>query len=97
MTWPPSGSLARCSAAGRIATAAFARTRQALFIIAVNCTEPGGVCFCASMGTGPAAGPGYDLALTERIDDSGHWFVAETGSPEGPHPGRGAAPRRVRR
>ena len=27
--------------------------RQGLFIIAADCTEPGGVCFCASMGTGP--------------------------------------------
>ena len=62
---------------------AFTRTRQALFVVAVNCTEPGGVCFCASMGTGPDAGPGYDLALTERIDESGHWFLAEAGTPAG--------------
>jgi ferredoxin len=62
---------------------AFARTRRALFVVAVNCTEPGGVCFCASMGTGPAAGPGYDLALTERLDESGHWFLAEAGTAEG--------------
>jgi len=62
---------------------AFTRTRQALFVVAVNCTEPGGVCFCASMGTGPAAGPGYDLALTEQSDESGHWFVAEAGTAEG--------------
>jgi ferredoxin len=58
-------------------------SRPRPFIVAVNCTEPGGLCFCASMGTGPAAGPGYDLALTERIDDVGHWFLAEPGSPEG--------------
>ena len=77
---------------------AFARTRQNLFVVAVNCTEPGGVCFCASMGTGPAAGPGYDLALTERLDESGHWFLAEAGTPEGarilagvPHRGASAA------
>jgi hypothetical protein len=61
----------------------FTRAWQGLFVVAVNCTEPGGVCFCASMGTGPAAGPGYDLALTEQIGPSGHWFVAETGSEEG--------------
>ncbi len=53
------------------------------FLVAVNCTEPGGLCFCASTGTGPAVGPGYDLALTERIDDTGHWFLAEPGSPAG--------------
>ena len=75
--------LGRVLGGGPYPDGAFTRTRQGLFIVAVNCTEPGGVCFCASMGTGPAAGPGYDLALTERIDDSGHWFVAEAGSPEG--------------
>ena len=52
-------------------------------MVAVNCTEPGGVCFCASMGTGPGVSPGYDLALTERIDDQGHWFLAEAGTAEG--------------
>ncbi|ABG91873.1 probable ferredoxin [Rhodococcus jostii RHA1] len=54
-----------------------------LFIVAAHCTEPGGVCFCASMGTGPAAGPGYDLALTERIDEHGHRFVVEVGTESG--------------
>jgi ferredoxin len=39
--------------------------REAAFILAVNCTEPGGTCFCASMKTGPRCGPGFDLALTE--------------------------------
>jgi ferredoxin len=92
------GILGRVLGAGPHPDGAFEQARQGLFIVAVNCTEPGGVCFCASMGTGPAAGPGYDLALTERIDDSGHWFVAETGSPEGarilaevPHRGAAAA------
>jgi len=62
---------------------AFSRRRDGLFVIAVGCTEPGGLCFCASMGTGPAPGPGYDLALTERIDDAGHRFVVEVGSKDG--------------
>jgi ferredoxin len=61
----------------------FVRRRQRLFVVAAGCTEPGGVCFCASMGTGPAPGPGYDLALTERIDESGHRFVVDVGSEEG--------------
>ncbi|EKT81487.1 ferredoxin [Rhodococcus opacus M213] len=60
-----------------------ARRFRQLFIVAAHCTEPGGVCFCASMGTGPAAGPGYDLALTERIDDNGHRFVVEAGTESG--------------
>jgi ferredoxin len=59
------------------------RRRQGLLVIAAGCTEPGGVCFCASMGTGPAPGPGYDLALTERIDAAGHRFVVEVGTEAG--------------
>ncbi|WP_197415728.1 4Fe-4S dicluster domain-containing protein [Mycobacterium sp. IS-1742] len=54
-----------------------------IFVVAVNCTEPGGLCFCASMNTGPAVGPGYDLALTERIDGSGRRYVVDVGSDEG--------------
>ncbi|MCV7091182.1 4Fe-4S dicluster domain-containing protein [Mycobacterium interjectum] len=55
--------------------------RRRAFVVAVNCTEPGGLCFCASMGTGPAAGPGYDLALTERL--AGAAYLVDVGSPEG--------------
>ncbi|WP_350275751.1 4Fe-4S dicluster domain-containing protein [Kribbella sp. HUAS MG21] len=46
---------------------------QSLFVVAVNCTEPGEVCFCASMGTGPTAGAGADLTLTEMPD---HFLVS---------------------
>ncbi|WP_067857053.1 4Fe-4S dicluster domain-containing protein [Nocardia shimofusensis] len=57
--------------------------RRGLFVVAVNCTEPGGVCFCASMGTGPSVSPGYDLALTEQVDEDGHRFVVDVGSDDG--------------
>jgi ferredoxin len=50
--------------------------RRDTFIIGVECTEPGGTCFCASMGTGPRVGPGYDLRLTELQDV----FVIHIGS-----------------
>src|SRR5450432_3110733 len=68
---------------GAHADGAFARRRQGLFVVAAGCTEPGGVCFCASMGTGPEPGPGYDLSLTEQIDSAGHRFVVDVGSAEG--------------
>ena len=68
---------------GRHPDATFGRIRGGLFVIAVNCTEPGGVCFCASMGTGPAAGPGYDIVLTEQTGEPGHRFIAGAGSAEG--------------
>lgn len=57
--------------------------RQGAFFVAVNCVEPGATCFCASMGTGPRATRGFDIAITEVIDDGAHRFVAEAGSEEG--------------
>jgi len=57
--------------------------RARSFLIAVTCSAPAGTCFCASMGTGPRPGEGADLVLTELIDDRGHRFLAEAGSPEG--------------
>jgi ferredoxin len=62
---------------------AYSARRAGIFIVAVNCTEPGEACFCASMGTGPHAGPGYDLLLTELTDQADHWFIVEAGSAEG--------------
>jgi ferredoxin len=61
----------------------YAQRRAGAFIIAVNCTEPGQTCFCTSMGTGPGADGGYDLALTELADDRGHRFVVDVGSDRG--------------
>jgi ferredoxin len=54
--------------------------REGAFIVATNCGEAGGTCFCVSMGTGPKAESGFDLALTELIDEHGHRFLAEIGS-----------------
>jgi sulfhydrogenase subunit beta (sulfur reductase) len=39
--------------------------RDRAFKVAVNCTAPGGTCFCASMGTGPRCTRDFDLCLTE--------------------------------
>ena len=57
--------------------------RTSAFIVALNCSTPSGTCFCVSMGTGPKAGPGYDLALTELLDEDGHRFLVEVGSDRG--------------
>jgi ferredoxin len=56
--------------------------RDGAFIVAVNCGEPGGTCFCTSMNTGPKASSGYDLALTEFPGDP-HEFLLEAGSERG--------------
>jgi ferredoxin len=53
--------------------------RQSAFILAVNCTHPGGTCFCASLGTGPKATSGFDLNMTELED----MFLVEVGSEAG--------------
>jgi ferredoxin len=57
--------------------------RKNLFMVVVNCTRPSGTCFCASMGTGPKAESGFDLALTEVVDGHQHYYLVEYGSPEG--------------
>jgi ferredoxin len=62
----------------------YAERRAGAFVIAVNCTEPGETCFCASMGTGPGAGQdGFDLALTELVSEGEHRFLADVGSARG--------------
>ena len=53
------------------------------FIVAVQCGEAGGTCFCVSMNTGPVADHGFDLALTEIVAPDRHHFVVETGSERG--------------
>jgi ferredoxin len=50
--------------------------RENMFILAVNCLDPNSTCFCASMGTGPRLGAGFDLCITE-LDDQ---FLVEIGS-----------------
>jgi ferredoxin len=57
--------------------------RQHAFIVALNCGVAGGTCFCASMHTGPKVADGYDLALTELVDEHEHCFVVDVGSKEG--------------
>ncbi|HLF43603.1 MAG TPA: 4Fe-4S dicluster domain-containing protein [Acidimicrobiia bacterium] len=57
--------------------------RQDVFTVAVNCMVAGGTCFCVSMETGPRCTSGYDLVLTEIIEDGRHEFVFEAGSESG--------------
>jgi sulfhydrogenase subunit beta (sulfur reductase) len=68
---------------GPYADAGYARRRRAAFIVAVNCGEAGGNCFCVSMETGPKADAGFDLALTELLDAEGHRYLVEVGSEAG--------------
>ncbi len=60
----------------------YAARRRGAFVVAVQCGAPGGTCFCSSMGTGPRARYGFDLALTELLGGR-HRFVIEVGSEAG--------------
>jgi ferredoxin len=59
------------------------RRRAETVIVAANCTRSGPTCFCTSMGTGPAASVGYDLALTELTDEDHHRLVVEAATERG--------------
>ena len=61
----------------------YASRREGVFIVAVNCTQAASTCFCTSMGTGPRAQKGFDLALTELIANGKHEFLVEVGSKAG--------------
>ena len=68
---------------GRHADHVYNGRRDGAFIIAVECTEPGATCFCTSMGCGPGAESGFDLAMTELVDAGGHRFLVRTGTAAG--------------
>ena len=57
----------------------YQQARENSIYIAVNCTRPGGTCFCNSWDTGPEARDGFDLALTELREG----FVVDIGSTPG--------------
>ncbi len=57
----------------------YARRREGLFLVAVQCAEAAATCFCASTGDGPAPTRGFDLALAELGDG----FVVTAGSEQG--------------
>jgi len=61
----------------------YQQRRESTFIIAVNCTTCVNTCFCASMQAGPHVKGGYDLSLTEVIDERHHYFLLEIGTQRG--------------
>ncbi|WBP84513.1 4Fe-4S ferredoxin [Kitasatospora cathayae] len=67
----------RVLAGGAYADPVHGPRRAGAFLVVVECTEPGGVCFCVSMGTGPGLPDGsvYDLALTETVRSDGPRYV----------------------
>ena len=61
----------------------YRRRRERALLIAVTCGQAAATCFCTSMGHGPRAERGFDLALTELRDEAGHRFLVETGGERG--------------
>jgi len=61
----------------------YAALREGAFLVAVNCGQAGGTCFCVSMDAGPRAESGFDLALTELMDGGRHRFLVEVGTRRG--------------
>ncbi len=57
--------------------------RRNTMVIAVNCSSPAETCFCTSMDTGPAVSGGYDLLITEVVEENAHVFVMKAASNAG--------------
>jgi len=68
---------------GEFVNPLYKRLRENTFIVAINCIYASKNCFCTSMNTGPKHTDGFDLALTEIIEDEKHYFVVEVGSEQG--------------
>ena len=68
---------------GAYAEPAYAERRRDALLVVAQCTEAHGTCFCASMGTGPRATAGFDLALTELLEGGRREILAEVGSERG--------------
>ena len=58
----------------------YTERRRGAFVLAVQCGQAGGTCFCVSMNTGPRSRSGFDLAVTEVIEDGEHFMAVEEGS-----------------
>ena len=76
------GILDKVFADGPMADPDYVARRSRTFVVAVQCGGVADSCFCTSMNSGPRAGTGFDLALTE-IPDATHRFFVQTGSANG--------------
>lgn len=57
--------------------------RENCLIVSLNCATTAKTCFCVSMNTGPNVTMGFDLNLTEIIDNKAHFFIIESGTDKG--------------
>jgi len=75
--------LDRVLGGGAVPDPRYLERRRACFVVATDCGRPSASCFCSSMGTGPEAREGFDLALSEVLDGKRHRFVVRVGSAAG--------------
>jgi ferredoxin len=61
----------------------YSTRREGAFLLVAQCTHSSATCFCASLGTGPDAKGGFDLALTEITSKRAHEFLIQAGSQRG--------------
>jgi ferredoxin len=85
---------------GRFVNPAYEARRGRVFVVAVNCGVAAATCFCVSMDTGPRATFGYDVALTEVLEEGARHYLAEAGTERGEEllavlPGRDATAEEV--
>ncbi len=57
----------------------YEQRRNALFLVAVDCSHPADTCFCSSTGDGPSAKKNFDIKLVELNDG----FLVLAGSSQG--------------
>jgi len=72
--------LDRVLAEGAVPDVGYVARRRDAFVVVAECGTPAATCFCTSMGTGPSATAGFDLALTELPSPEGHHLLVRAGS-----------------
>ncbi|MGB0670872.1 MAG: 4Fe-4S dicluster domain-containing protein [Rhodospirillales bacterium] len=62
---------------------AYGARRDRAFVVLLQCARAGEQCFCTSVGAGPRADAGFDLALTELGSGDDIRYLVEAGSERG--------------
>ncbi len=62
---------------GSVVNPWYRSAREELFIIASACAKPSENCFCTTMKGGPSPDGDFDISLTEILQGSDHYFLAD--------------------